>query len=186
MAVFGIGVNDIGTSRGTSDKHCPYYSRWHSMVRRCYSEYSLDKHPYYKDVYVCDEWLTFSNFKAWMETQDWEGKELDKDLLGNGKLYSSETCCFIPKRINSFFTERKVSKGLWPTGVTYHKRDRKFYAKFSCPFEGREVHIGSYDNPEEAGQAYNKKRVETIIKMVEKEDQKTKQIVLNFMKERYK
>lgn len=47
---------------------------------------------------VCEEWLTFSNFKRWMEQQDYEGKALDKDLLvSQNKTYSSETCVFVPR-----------------------------------------------------------------------------------------
>lgn len=75
---------------------CPIYEKWKSMIHRCYSGKD------YSDVTVCEEWLTFSNFKKWMETQDWEGKELDKDLLMLGaKIYSPETCCFISRKLNN-------------------------------------------------------------------------------------
>lgn len=30
---------------------------------------------------MADEWNTFSNFKNWMEKQNWEDKQLDKDII---------------------------------------------------------------------------------------------------------
>ena len=69
----------------------------------------LERRPAYKDVVVRQEWLTFSNFKRWMEKQDWEGKQLDKDIivLGN-KVYSPETCAFVLGVTNGFITAREA------------------------------------------------------------------------------
>lgn len=36
-----------------------------------------------------------------MDQQDWKGKHLDKDLLGDTYEYSPEKCCFISKRLNT-------------------------------------------------------------------------------------
>ena len=77
---------------------CPYYMKWHGMLQRCHSVAYIKKkkNPTYKDCWACDEWLLFSNFKAWMRAQEWEGKHIDKDLLitGNKKKYSPETSYF--------------------------------------------------------------------------------------------
>lgn len=68
---------------------CPFHRKWSDMLVRCYSPKRLEYRQSYAGCYVCDEWLTFSNFKSWMEKQDWEGKHLDKDLLQTGsKVYS--------------------------------------------------------------------------------------------------
>ena len=72
--VFGKGINDADYDT----KVCPYYREWYKMIQICYStkwqanndDEDLDGRT------VCDEWLTFSNFKKWMQTQDWEGREL--------------------------------------------------------------------------------------------------------------
>ena len=87
--VFGVGINDsdyevykyetINGKRKATWK-CPYYERWVSMLRRCYSPRSLEKYPTYKGCTVCEEWLTFSTFKKWMENQEWEDRHLDKDF----------------------------------------------------------------------------------------------------------
>ena len=108
----GVGINDatesITKSVFVNGKYklvwrCPYYEKWKSMLDRCYFQKGVTRHKAYVDCYVCDEWLTFSNFKSWMETQDWEGRVLDKDLLVYGnKIYSPKTCLFIDQRINSF------------------------------------------------------------------------------------
>lgn len=75
--IAGIGVNDeTGTVRD-----CMFYRTWRGMIKRGYSDVFKDKNKSYKDVTVCKEWHLFSNFKKWMEQQDWEGKELDKDIL---------------------------------------------------------------------------------------------------------
>ena len=96
-----------------------------SMLKRCYSENSLTTNPTYKGCSVCDEWLTFSNFRRWMETQDWEGKALDKDLLVyQNKIYSPETCCFISSKLNTFLVKSDKIRGDYPLGVSLHSDNR--------------------------------------------------------------
>jgi len=51
------------------------------MLTRCYYQKRLDIRPSYEECIVCEEWLTFSNFKKWTEQQDWEDKQLDKDFF---------------------------------------------------------------------------------------------------------
>ena len=104
--VHGVGINDadyavanyetIGCVDGKQKQKrvwlCPYYQAWTSMLERCYSAKWHERNPTYKNCTVSDEWLTFSNFKAWMEKQDFEGKQFDKDLLVQViRFYSAET-----------------------------------------------------------------------------------------------
>lgn len=96
-----------------------------SMLKRCYSENSLTANPTYLGCSVCEEWLTFSNFKSWMEQQDWEWKHLDKDLLVyQNKVYSPETCCFISSRLNTFLVKSDKIRGDYPLGVSLHSDNR--------------------------------------------------------------
>ena len=74
--VFGVGVNDASYMTNHKDKDgiikvCPYYRRWKNMLKRCYSSKCQDKNPTYLGCAVSNEWLTFSNFKLWMEGQEW-------------------------------------------------------------------------------------------------------------------
>ena len=105
---YGVGINDAQYQvqlRNTDNTllTCPFYKVWSDMLKRCYSQTFLTKNPTYKGCYVCTPWLTFSNFRKWMETQAWKGKELDKDILIAGnKIYSPETCIYVPQWLNSF------------------------------------------------------------------------------------
>ena len=56
---------------------------WYAMLNRCYNPLS-NRAAAYKNCSVCDEWLTFSNFKRWFDEHHVEGYELDKDILVKG------------------------------------------------------------------------------------------------------
>lgn len=128
---------------------CPYYSVWFNMIHRCYSKGV--GHKNYLNCIVCDEWLTFSNFKSWMETQDWEGKQLDKDILVKGnRVYDPTHCVFVGQAVNKFILESDKARGLLPIGVYWNKRDQIFQAYCRNPFTSKTIFLGTYDCPEEA------------------------------------
>lgn len=176
--VLGVGINDADYL--TQSRHsgkCPYYETWSAMLTRCFSEDWKEKHPSYLGVTACEEWLTFSNFKAWMETQDWEGKQLDKDLLGDGKLYSPETCCFLERRVNSFITSHSTrgGEGL-PVGV--YKSKKRFQALCRNPL-GEKPYIGTYRCETKAHFEYLKKKQSYARKLSDMEhDQRIKKAIL--------
>ena len=177
--VYGVGINDadyIVCVREEAPKvngkqnrkiiwTCPFYSRWVSMLERCFSNKLKTKHPTYKDVTCCEAWLTFSNFKSWMEQQDWDGKELDKDLLVyKNKLYSPETCCFISHTLNSYLCSSNKTRGIYPIGVSYHTNPRRinplkhpYVAQISD--RGKKLRLGYYLTPEEAHKAWQKAKI---------------------------
>lgn len=151
--VHGVGINDanyqvkvrVETQQGKEKiVVCPYYQTWKNMLMRVYSSSFQTHHQSYKGVKVCEEWLTFSNFKRWMEKQDWEGKSLDKDLLGNGKFYSPETCCFLEPRINTFLVDG--GSGILPHGVTFHKGKNKYMAQCNISRNRKPKYLGYYDD----------------------------------------
>lgn len=83
------------------------YRVWYAMIQRCYKEYNTTKKTY-KDVFVCNEWLCYENFEKWFEDNYYvvnnEVMNLDKDILIKGnRIYSPETCCFVPRRLNILF-----------------------------------------------------------------------------------
>lgn len=144
--VYGVGVNDSDTpvqlkgEDGSVIWRCPFYTKWANMLKRCYSKAALSKRPHYDNVTVCDEWLVFSNFKAWMKRQDYTNKCLDKDLIGDGSEYSPSSCVFIDDNVNSFI-KTSVNKYGLPTGVSEngygsftatlsHKNNKKFLGTF--------------------------------------------------------
>lgn len=158
--VFGKGY--IGElSKGTNiDKKC--YQLWRGMLSRCYEErYHLEQ-PTYIGCSVCDEWLNITNFKKWFDENYVEGWQIDKDILYKGnKVYSPQTCCFVPGIINSTFTKSNSSRGDYPIGVSYRKDSNRFTS--SITIENKHVKLGCYDNPEDAFFAYRQAK-ETRIK----------------------
>ena len=153
--VLGVGLNDSNDIV----QGCRYYARWNAMLRRCYSEKITLRHTTYQGCSVCDEWLLFSNFKSWMEQQDWKGKELDKDLLVyKNKVYSPETCVYLEPHINNFMLKSNSIRGSYPLGVTYHKRLLKYQTKMAD--NGPRKHLGTYKTAEEAHKAWQKAKIE--------------------------
>ena len=109
---FGVGINDadypVNPVVNGKRKICPFYNVWSNMIRRCYMD-DKNRRPQetsYIGCSVVDEWHKFSNFKRWMEKQDWKNNQLDKDLKVPGnKVYGPDTCVFIPKSINTLISE---------------------------------------------------------------------------------
>src|SRR3990167_62339 len=150
-----------GNGKKITTWRCPFYTRWVGMLERGYSLKFKDKAPTYKDCTVCEEWLTFSSFKAWMEQQDWEGKQLDKDLLVRGnKLYSPETCVFISRQVNNFLIERDFDRGDYLIGVSWYKAYSKFMANCSNPFTKKRENLGYFSTEAQAHEAWLSRKLE--------------------------
>jgi len=155
--VFGVGVNDadytVWQKINGKQVTCSFYQAWRSMLSRCYSEIYQNRYPTYIGCSVCDEWLTFSNFKKWMETKDFEGKQLDKDLkVAGNKVYSPNTCMFVSCWINSILLDSASTRGLYPQGVTFRKKPVKYQAQIS--FKGKVKHLGLFTIKTAAEMAY--------------------------------
>jgi len=184
--ICGFGVNDAGYTVKPSingvRRRCQFYVTWARMIERCYGLKTQIRQPKYSGTVVCDEWRYFSNFKAWMETQDWEGKELDKDLLGDGKLYSPDTCCFITAHINLFIQSNK--KGKFMTGVRYASNNTVVSFKAQCgnPFTRINEDIDYFKTELEAHKAWQAKKHEYACQLSElQEDPRVAQA----LRERY-
>jgi len=128
--ILGIGINDADyvVNKGGRGNHtvCHIYSAWHNMLKRCYNKGTQDKNPTYKGCSVCDEWLLFSNFKRWMDDNNYKGEHLDKDILKEGnKIYSPDTCYLVSNRINNLARSLLVV-----CGANLHKETGKYRAYF--------------------------------------------------------
>lgn len=138
------------------------------MLSRCYSEECQAKHPTYIGCSVAQEWLTFSAFRAWVVTQPWGGKQLDKDIIVPGnKVYSPETCVFVTGALNTFLCDNGAARGEWPLGVDWHKQNGKFDSRCSNPFTGKREHLGYFDNPQAAHEAWRSRKHELACKYAE-------------------
>lgn len=148
---------------------CPIYKTWIAMLSRCYGTKSKTNR---KSPTVCEEWLTFSNFKSWMEQQDWEGKELDKDLLVyRNNIYSLDTCCFLSHALNTFLCSSNKTRGLYPIGVNYHidpkmvNPCKKAY-RSQISDGSKKRHLGYYLTPEEAHKVWQLAKISIGTKML--------------------
>lgn len=175
--LYGIGINDADypvqrmrvNSEGKTERYwtCPYYSRWYDILRRCYNKKALVSHPTYEACSICDEWRYFTNFKKWMESQDWEGKCLDKDLLvKDNQVYSPTTCMFISNALNTFISKKRKGQK-YMTGVSWHKRDKVFTAQCQDILLGKLVHLGYHDTEEGAHTKYLEYKRGLIPRMLE-------------------
>lgn len=164
--VCGVGVNDadyVVHSKGPDGKRrmCPYYCAWQHMLTRAYCLKRHATHPSYIGVTVCEEWHSFMAFRAWMEAQDWEGKQLDKDIIVPGnKVYSPATCAFVSSQINTLLIDSAASRGKWPIGVTWSKREEKFRAHIRE--NGRLRQLGYFTTPEAAHRAWRKEKLRIV------------------------
>lgn len=148
---------------------CPYYTRWKSMFDRCYSDKFHKTNPTYKDCTVCEEWHSFTKFKSWMMTQDWEGKHLDKDLLDVGnKEYHPDRCVFVTKTVNSFMNDHGNARGDLPLGVSPEKSG-KFRARVWNPLTGNREYLGCFNDPNEAHIAWKKRKHDLACQLADSE-----------------
>jgi hypothetical protein len=164
--IYGVGVNDADYAvqpRGPDGKQhrCPYYETWRHMLIRAYCPKYRATRPTYIGVTVCEEWHSFMAFRAWMETQDWEGKQLDKDIIVPGnKVYSPATCVFVPSQINTLLVDHATSRGEWPIGVCWVEARNKFQANIKE--NGKSRHLGYFTTPEAAHLAWRKEKLRIV------------------------
>ena len=170
--VYGVGINDAEyfvkpVVNGKRDL-CKFYDTWVHMLARCFSKKVHARQKTYEGCSVCDEWLTFSKFKGWMQTQDWTGKELDKDIINFGnKKYSPDNCAFVSSKTNCFVTEIRVTNGDLPIGVYFNKPSKKFLAQCYNPFTGKNENLGRFICKNQAHQAWKKRKHELACQLAE-------------------
>lgn len=146
------------------------YKVWNSMLMRCYDEKIHKTRPTYIDCNVCGEWLCYENFEKWFDENYYEIQNekmvLDKDILLKGnRVYSPDTCVFVPERINGMFVKHDRDRGKFPIGVSYDSGHKKFKANVNIIIgEGKydNYHLGFYDTIEEAFMKYKEAKEELI------------------------
>ena len=165
-SVCGVGMLGIKypiTINGIITKE---YSLWYSMLRRCYSDSSKKRQPTYTGCEASENFKSYEYFYEWCNKQigfGVDGFELDKDLLIKGnKVYSEDSCVFIPKEINILLTKRESMRGEHLIGVYWNKTNKAFVAMVSKNKRKSEW-IGSFKTEIEAFNAY-KTAKESFIK----------------------
>ena len=166
---FGIGYIGEGKYKGKENgKTYKYYAIWVSMLQRCYDPKYQERYPTYKGCKVEDFFLNFQHMCEWLDKNYYEipgeRMHLDKDILCKGnKVYSRDTCIFVPQRINSLFIKSDKSRGDNPIGATPSSSGN--YQVQCHDVNGERIYLGTYSTKEEAFQVY-KEYKEKVIKEV--------------------
>ena len=174
--VYGWGINDLPYTvkpwevdeNGKRVDPCPYYDRWIQVLKRTLSAKVKERRTCYTDAEICDRWQKASEFKAWIETQIWEepGRpdklQLDKDILIPGnKLYSPETCAFVPRELNCVLIVIDNALGVPGVLQRFYKSGRE---RFVATITTRDVRkdVGSYRTLIEAHAAWQLAKIERL------------------------
>ena len=165
-SVYGVGITGAKYPISEGGRNTKEYDLWNGMLRRCYSDALKKKYPTYIDCEVSDNFKSYEYFYEWCHKQigfsnkDWH---LDKDLLVKGnKVYSENTCVFIPQEINLMLIKCDASRGEHLIGVCWHKKDNAFVAMVSKT-KGKREYLGFFKTEIEAFNSY-KQAKESFVK----------------------
>jgi hypothetical protein len=142
------------------------------MISRCYSDARLRTRPQYENCIVSEEWKVCSTFSKWMQAQEWQGMHLDKDMIGDGSIYSAQTCVFVPPEINAFTCERDACRGKYMVGVCCI--GGKFVA--SIRIRGQQKRLGRFKSEIDAFHCWLNKKIEIANELAC--DQKNERVAL--------
>ena len=170
-SVRGVGI--VGTKypitiNGVKTKE---YAFWHSMLTRCYNDTYKKQRPTYEVCKVSDKFKSYEYFYEWCNeqvgfcNQDWQ---LDKDLLVKGnKVYSEDSCVFIPREINQILVKSTASRGEHLIGVCWSETANAFKAQVNKNKGGSE-HLGYFKTEIEAFNTYKDAKESFVKEQAEK------------------
>ena len=170
-SVYGVGVSGNKypiTVNGVKTKE---YVLWRDMLKRCYSDICKKKYPTYESCEVSDKFKSYEYFYEWcnkqigFSNQSWQ---LDKDLLIKGnKVYSEDSCVFIPQEVNTLLTKSTALRGNHLIGVCWHNASKSFVAQISKN-KGKQEYLGLFNTEIEAFNAYKQAKESFIKEQAEK------------------
>ena len=144
----GVFSNPSETEQGRKA-----YQLWKNLLKRCYNKKFLQAHQTYEGCVVTEDWKNFNTFATWCVEQEGFFKkdklgrpfQLDKDILGCGRVYSPETCCFIPSHLNTCFKNVKepVTKlyNKWVVSSSKLGQSTKYFGSFETKEEAVMKHL---------------------------------------------
>ena len=170
-SVCGVGVLGAkypSTINGVKTKE---YMLWTHMLQRCYSDALKKKYPTYEGCEASENFKYYEYFYEWCHSQIGFGNEgwhLDKDLLIKGnKVYSEDTCVFIPHEINQILVKRESSRGEYLIGVCWCNTKKAFKARVNKN-KGKSEHLGFFNTEIEAFNAYKVAKESFVKEQAEK------------------
>ena len=166
--VYGVGINERKYPTKVNGKKLKEYDVWKNLLKRCYCPMLQKERPTYIGCSASENFKSYSYFYQWCQDQvgfGQEGYHLDKDVLLRGnRIYSENTCVFLPSELNALLTARKNCRGVFPIGVS------AYYSKFKakCCTDKSSDFLGIFNNLEEAFQAYKQAKEAYIKSQAEK------------------
>ena len=156
--IFGVGYVGEGQYKCSKNGvHYIQYSVWYALLERCYKEAARKKYPTYEGCTVCDEWLNFQKFSQWYSDNIYDAGDggrmhIDKDILVKGnKVYSPETCMFVPQRINMIFMSKSKNRDVDLPNAIY-----RCVTGFQAMYNGKS--LGVFKTLDEAVSAHDSKK----------------------------
>ena len=145
------------------------YNDWSNMLTRCYDEKYQKIQPTYIGAIICEEWHNFQTFAKWHNNNYVERFHLDKDLLNNeNKIYSSDTCIYIPQALNSFLANKLKTNKSGNIGVFFAKECTKNPWHASISIDNKIKNLGYFSTENKAIKAYSEARETEANKWKEK------------------
>lgn len=151
--LYNVGYIGVGKYKPKDNLKC--YRTWENIIYRGDSKEYKSKYNTYENCIVCDEWHNYQNFADWFYKNYYEIEEermeIDKDILiKNNKIYSPNTCIFVPRRINSLLIKNDKTRGKYLIGVDFH--NKKFRSR--CMTLQGSIYLGHFDTELDAFTAY--------------------------------
>ena len=166
------GVGYLGGNLDLKSTHngklCKIYTQWYGMIARCYDEKYHIRFPTCVGCTVSEEFKDYSKWREWYDNYQYkhDGWQLDKDLLVKGnKIYSSETCVFLPHIINSTLTKSNKTRGNYLIGTYFDTHNNKFKACITK--YGKNTTLGYFENEIDAHLAYKEAKEEYLKELAE-------------------
>lgn len=158
--VYGVGFIGVGEYSAKIGKSIhPFYEAWRGSLRRCYDPKAQKKRPNYIGCSVHSDWHNYQDFCKWSEEEVFfTGYKLDKDLLvANNKVYSPDTCVYLPNELNCMISNTGIGGRELPKGVSLSSNPKarsKIYVANLQRKTTNNYNLGYFDNPEEAHAVY--------------------------------
>ena len=161
-SIYGVACcGEVSTWDGNNTSR-EYYI-WHHMISRVYNESDCNYCRYGgMGITVCERWHCYENFLKDLPNipgySEWKsnpsGYELDKDVLQqdinhNNKIYSPETCIFIPSLVNNLEQAIRNSNNTTNFYGVFTQQSGNYSVKI-----GKEYY-GTYSDPIVAANVYN-------------------------------
>ena len=170
-SVRGVGVTGTKYPITVDDVITKEYDLWHNMLQRCYNGAFKKKRPTYEGCEASENFKYYECFYEWCHKQIGfgnQGWQLDKDLLVKGnKVYSEDSCVFLPQEINSLLVKSNTSRGEYLIGVCWDKAKKVFKAQVRKN-KGKSEHLGLFKTELEAFKAYKQAKESFIKEQAEK------------------